>query len=178
MLALHQDHAPSFPSKPASLTRIQVDERTGHHFPIPPEKGTAYLKLELCPKERLPLPVSNQDYHPDQRALLSLDYAGWYQSEDNVKGHAFALSDSRPPATLNLQVLTPLPGATYYLDPELPGTTDQLKLIANLPDVTWTSDTLKITGEQATLTPGTHRLHLTHSETKQSISCEFKVEEL
>lgn len=178
MLALHQGHPPSFPSKPASLTRIQVDERTGHHFSIPSEKGTAYLKLELCPKERLPLPVSKQDYHSDQRALLSLDYAEWYQSEDNVKEHAFTLSDSCPPATLNLQFLTPLPGATYYLDPEIPGTTDQLKLAANLSGVTWTSDTLNINGEQATLTPGTHRLHLTHSETKQSISCEFKVEAL
>ncbi|MDB4465841.1 hypothetical protein N9057_06090 [Akkermansiaceae bacterium] len=51
-------------------------------------------------------------------------------------------------------------------------------MAANLSGVTWTSDTLNINGEQATLTPGTHRLHLTHSETKQSISCEFKVEAL
>ncbi|MEN8782808.1 MAG: hypothetical protein ABF379_00450, partial [Akkermansiaceae bacterium] len=114
----------------------------------------------------------------DKRALLSLAYANWYQSDDNVKSHAFALSDSRPVATLNLKFLTPLPGATYYLDPELPGTTDQLTLIANLPEVTWTSDTLSIAGGQATLTPGTHRLQLTHPETKQTISCEFKVEEL
>lgn len=178
MLALHQDTLPAFPSPPNSLSRITVDERTGHHFPLSPGKGTPYQKLELCPNERLPLPVSNQDYHPDKRALLSLDYAAWYQSGDNVKSHAFALSDLRPVATLNLKFLTPLPGAIYYLDPELPGTTDQLKLVANLPEVTWTSDTLGIAGEQATLTPGTHRLQLTHPETQQSISCEFKVEEL
>ncbi|MEN8865967.1 MAG: penicillin-binding protein 1C [Akkermansiaceae bacterium] len=178
MLALHQDTRPAFPSPPNSLTSITVDERTGHHFPLSPSEGTPYQKLEFCPKEQLPLPVSNQDYHPDKRALLSLAYANWYQSDDNVKSHAFALSDSRPVATLNLKFLTPLPGATYYLDPELPGTTDQLKLIANLPEVTWTSDTLSIAGGQATLTPGTHRLQLTHPETKQTISCEFKVEEL
>lgn len=178
MMALHQDHVPIFPSRPSSLVTISVDERTGHHFPIPPKKGTPYYKQETCPKERLPLPVSSQDYHPDKRALLSLNYAEWFQSDDNVKGHAFALSDSRPVATLNLQCLTPLPGATYYLDPELPGSTDQLKLIANLPNVTWTSGTLGISGEKATLTPGIHQLQLTHPETGQTISCEFKVEEL
>ena len=178
MLALHQEHAPAFPSPPHSLVRISVDERTGHYFPTLPKKGTPYHKRELCPKDRLPLPVSNQDYHPDKRALLSLDYAEWFQSDDNIKSRAFALSDSRPITSLSLKFIAPLPGATYYLDPELPGNTDQLKLGANLKNVIWTSDTLNIIRGEATLTPGIHQLQLTHPETQQTILCEFTVEEL
>ena len=178
MLALHQEQEPTFLSPPNSVTRISVDERTGHFYPIPPKKGTPYHKLELCPKERLPLPITNQDYHRDKRALLSLDYAEWFQSDDNIRSHAFALSDSRPLTNLSLKFLTPLPGATYYLDPELPGNTGQLKLGANLKNVIWASNSLKISGEQVTLTPGIHQLKLTHPETQQTILCEFTVEEL
>ena len=79
---------------------------------------------------------------------------------------------------LSLKFLTPLPGATYYLDPELPGNTGQLKLGANLKNVIWASNSLKISGEQVTLTPGIHQLKLTHPETRQTILCEFTVEEL
>ena len=178
MLALHEEKEASFPKQPASLTSISVDERTGHHFPIPPESSTPWHKKELCPREYLPLPVSSQDYDPQNRALLSWQFAEWFQSADNVKAHAFALTDSKPVTRQSLQFLTPLPGATYYLDPELPGTTNQLQLTSNLPDVTWSSKTLTIKNDKATLIPGTHQIHLSHSKSKQNITCKIRVEEL
>ena len=178
MLALHEEKEASFPKQPASLASISVDERTGHHFPIPPESSTPWHKKELCPREYLPLPVSSQDYDPQNRALLSRQFAEWFQSADNVKSHAFALTDSKPVTRQSLQFLTPLPGATYYLDPELPGTTNQLQLTSNLPDVTWSSETLTIKNDKATLIPGTHQIHLSHSKSKQNITCKIRVEEL
>lgn len=178
MLALHQDKEAHFPKRPTSITPLSIDERTGHHYPIPPDLATPYHKKELCPREHLPLPVSTQDYDQKNRALISQEYAPWFNSPDNTKSHAFALTDSKPVTRESLKFLTPLPNATYYLDPELPGSTTQLTLTSNLPDVTWTSPTLDIKKNQATLTPGTHQISLTHPQTKQTITCHFKVEEL
>lgn len=178
MLTLHQDKEARFPKQPGSLAAISVDERTGHHFPVPPDQNTPYHKKELCPREYLPLPVTSNDYDSQNRALLSLNFADWFNSGDNTKSHAFVLTDSSPVTRETLKFLSPLPGATYYLDPELPGTTNQLKLTSNLAEVTWSSQTLKIVDDRATLTPGTHQIDLTHPDTKQTISCRFEVEEL
>ena len=178
MLAVHEDLSPRFPTKPATLARISIDERTGHHFPIPPVASTPHHKKEICPHEHLPLPVSSFDYNPQKKALLSLEYSEWFNSSDNVKSHAFTLSDSKPINRQTLQILTPLTGATYYLDPELPGATTRLKLVSNLSDAQWFSDTLKVEDHSVTLIPGPHTIRLKHPDTGQEIETHFTVESL
>ncbi|MFT6862409.1 MAG: penicillin-binding protein 1C, partial [Akkermansiaceae bacterium] len=178
MLAIHEDLSPRFPTQPISLTHISIDERTGHHFPIPPASSTPYHQKEICPREHLPLPVSSLDYNPQKKALLSLQFAEWFNSPDNVKTHAFALSDSKPINRQTLQILTPLAGATYYLDPEIPGTTNKLKLISNLPSAQWSSETLRVEDQSVTLTPGPHTIRLKHPETGQEVEANFTVESL
>ena len=121
MLALHEGQHPTFPKQPATLARISIDERTGHRFLISPAQNTPFQRRELCFKNHLPLPISPINFTKENKALLSLEYAEWFKSEDNTKRHAFALADSKPPLQESLQILTPLPNATYYLDPELPG---------------------------------------------------------
>jgi hypothetical protein len=178
MLALHQDKEAHFPKKPVSIKILSIDERTGHHYPIPPAPSTPSHKKELCPREHLPLPVSTQDYDQKNHALLSQEYAPWFNSPDNTKSHAFALTNSKPITRETLKFLTPLPNATYYLDPELPGSTTQLTLLANLPDVTWSSKTLIIKNNQATLIPGKHSISLQNPKTGQVVTCQFQVESL
>ncbi|MFT6576291.1 MAG: penicillin-binding protein 1C, partial [Akkermansiaceae bacterium] len=178
MLALHQDKEAHFPKKPVSIKILSIDERTGHHYPIPPAPNTPSHKKELCPREHLPLPVSTQDYDQKNHALLSQEYAPWFNSPDNTKSHAFALTNSKPITRETLKFLTPLPNATYYLDPELPGSTTQLTLLANLPDVTWSSKTLIIKNNQATLIPGKHSISLQNPKTGQVVTCQFQVESL
>ena len=178
MLAAYQDKEATLPKQPASLSTISVDERTGHHYPIPPESSTPSHKQELCPREHLPLPVSSQDYDTHRRALLSREFNEWFQSADNVKSHAFALSDSSPKTRLALQILTPLPGATYYLDPELPGATTRLKLLSNLSSAQWSSKTLKVEDQSVTLVPGRHSIRLKPPESGQEVEAQFSVESL
>lgn len=178
ILALHQDQAPAFPARPSSLVTLSIDERTGHSFPVPPPVNTAWHRQELMPRDQLPLPVSPTDYDDQNRALLGREYHEWFRSADNSKGHAYALGQAKAPVLRALQSLTPVPGATYYLDPELPGGSNQLSLSATLPGVTWASDTLTIQDNIALLTPGTHHLTVTHPETRQTFECQIEVEEL
>lgn len=178
MLALSQTASPAFPARPSSLVTLSIDARTGHFFPADPPPSTPYRKQEFCRHDHLPLAVSPVDYDEERRALLTSEYHEWFHSTDNAKSHAFALTTTKPTTQLTLKSLTPIPGATYYLDPEIPGPTNQLKLAANLPGVQWSSDSLTINDDRAILTPGVHRVSLIHPESEQSMSCEFKVEEL
>ena len=176
MLALHEGQHPTFPKQPATLARISIDERTGHRFLISPSQNTPFQRRELCFKNHLPLPISPIDFTKENKALLSLEYAEWFMSEDNTKRHAFALADSKPPLQESLQILTPLPNATYYLDPELPGNSPELNLKANLTDGHWLSDTLNIQNGVAQLTPGEHTITLVNPDTGQEVTCQFQVE--
>jgi hypothetical protein len=176
MLALHEGQHPTFPKQPATLARISIDERTGHRFLISPAQNTPFQRRELCFKNHLPLPISPINFTKENKALLSLEYAEWFKSEDNTKRHAFALADSKPPLQESLQILTPLPNATYYLDPELPGNSPELKLKTNLTDGHWLSDTLSIQNGVAQLTPGEHTITLVNPDTGQEITCQFQVE--
>lgn len=176
MLALHEEQHPTFPKQPATLARISIDERTGHRFLISHSQNTPFQRRELCFKNHLPLPISPTDFTKENKALLSLEYAEWFMSEDNTKRHAFALADSKPPLQESLQILTPLPNATYYLDPELPGNFPELNLKANLTDGHWLSDTLNIQNGVAQLTPGEHTITLVNPDTGQEVTCQFQVE--
>jgi len=176
MLALHEGQRPTFPKQPATLARISIDARTGHRFLISPAQNTPFQRRELCFKNHRPLPISPIDFTKENKALLSLEYAEWFMSEDNTKRHAFALADSKPPLQESLQILTPLPNATYYLDPELPGNFPELNLKANLTDGHWLSDTLNIQNGVAQLTPGEHTITLVNPDTGQEVTCQFQVE--
>ena len=178
MLALHEEQSPTFPKQPATLVHISIDERTGHRFLISPPQNTPFQRRELCFKNHLPLPISPINFTKENKALLSLEYAEWFESEDNTKRHAFALTDSKPPMQDSLQILTPLPNSTYYLDPELPGNSPELNLKANLTDGHWLSDTLNIQNGVAQLIPGEHTITLINPDTGQEVTCQFQVESL
>ena len=178
MLALHEEQHPTFPKQPTTLVRISIDERNGHRFLTKPENNTPFQRRELCFKNRLPLPISPNNFTRENKALLSQEYAGWFQSEDNTKRHAFALADSKPPMLESLQILTPLPNATYYLDPELPGNSPALNLKSNLSGGHWLSETLQIKTGVAQLTPGEQSVTLINPENGQEVTCDFQVEEL
>ena len=178
MLALHEGREAVFVPRPDSIETIQVDRRTGHRFLTQVADHTPYRKTECCLGSHLPLPVSSSDYDSEGRALVSLEYGEWFHSGDNVQGHAFALADSAPPAQENIQIITPLAGATYYLDPELPGQTSRLKLVANVEAGDWTSASLRVEGQSVILVPGRHSVRLKDPGTGQEVECQFQVESL
>lgn len=179
MLALHEEKEPVFLKRPASIETIEIDRRTGHRFLSDLSQNQPYRKTEVCAMDSLPLPVTGKDYDDDGRALVSMEFAEWFASEDNVKRHLFSLADSAPPAVrFPLKIITPMAGATYYLDPELPGQATSLKLLSNLDSATWTSETLRIENGSAQLVPGQHTVRVRHPETGEELICRFRVESL
>lgn len=181
MLALHENREATFLKRPEKIEAIEVDQRTGHRFLTVTSSNQPHLKREWCVATHLPLPVSEADYDDQGRAGISMEYAEWFHSEDNVKRHLYTLEESAPPELrFALKIITPLAGATYYLDPELPGQTSRLRLIANSEagEVEWASESLRIEGGAAILVPGSHSVQLKDPETGQVIESRFRVESL
>lgn len=178
MLALHRDTPPSWPEPPGTLAEITIDPRTGHRYLRPPAPGTPHTALDLCPADRLPLPVSAADYAPDGRALLDEGYTAWFESADNFRRNDFALPSLPAPEELP-RIISPPLGSTYLLDPELPSGGRQLPLLSNLStDIEWSSPTLLIDAGTALLTPGTHVLTLRHAPSGRTVQREITVESL
>jgi penicillin-binding protein 1C len=179
MLALHRDHPPAWSDQPGGLVRMIIDTRTGHRFATPPAHGTPHTAHELCPADRLPLPVNSADYDADGKAILARDYDAWFASADNLRRDHFTLGSETARASFTLRIISPAVGSTYLLDPELPSQGTRLELISNAPTPPrWSSPTLVIDGNTAILTPGTHSVTATDPDSGQSISRRFTVESL
>jgi penicillin-binding protein 1C len=162
MLRLHENRAPAWFDPPESVLRISIDPRTGKRLNDGVCANPAYQRSEWCQSAQMPLPAATTDYDPQGRALLDSSYAEWFHSPHNRRLDSLAMADNLP-SDSPLRVLAPRPGATYFLDPELPSGGKRLRLASNLPDnVIWHSDTLVIEPSfpepVAILTPGDHTL--------------------
>ena len=103
-------------------------------------------------------PASPPDLDEKGRTKLPPIYREWYESSHNLRRHELVLDDS-PDLSMPLEIHRPADGATFLLDPEIPGSASALQLLTNLPDhVTWSCATLTIEGKTARLKPGTHIL--------------------
>ena len=178
MLALHENHPPSWLPRPDGLTEITIDTRTGHRFLSRPHDGHPFTAPELCLSDKLPRPVQPADYDNQSRALIDERYLEWFSSADNHRQDNLAITPRRP-ENLTPRIISPMETATYLLDPELPSGGRFLSLLSNLPtDGTWSSPTLQIEGTTAHLTPGHHRIILTDVKTGYEVSQSIVVESL
>lgn len=178
MLALHEGRTPRWMDQPPGLTEITIDARTGHRFLNDPPRDQPFVKRELCLEKELPLPVQEGDYDHKGRALLDARFHDWYHSPDNTRSDHLALSKELP-LNLTPKIISPMPTATYLLDPELPSGGRFLKLLSNLPTgAKWSSPTLHIEGDTAHLEPGRHEITLTDPKSGRAISHKIRVESL
>ncbi|NIP97919.1 MAG: hypothetical protein GWO24_32615 [Akkermansiaceae bacterium] len=178
MLALHQNREARWLTQPEGVARVTIDSRTGRRFlsDVPP--GQPFATPELCLAGRLPLPVRRQDYDPEGRAFIDQTFRSWFESEENTRRDDFALAEERP-LDLAPEIISPMPTATYLLDPELPSGGRFLKLLSNLPSgARWSSPTLKIENDTAHLEPGRHEIVLTDPHTGQAITRKIRVDSL
>jgi len=182
MLRLHENHAPQWFDPPASLVRIPIDPRTGKRVEDDRSANPSNLRSEWCQADQAPLPAAATDYDAQGRAFLDSGYAEWFHSPHNRRLDSLALAENLP-ADSPLRVLAPRPGATYYLDPELPSGGKRLRLASNLPDnVIWHSTTLVI--EQSLpepvviLTPGDHILTASDRRGGRKVSITIHVKAL
>lgn len=178
MLDLYRDRTPRWLDRPTNLVDIAIDSRTGNRFPDRASLGQAFAAPELSHANRLPPLVSPRDYDRLGRALLDARYTEWFESPDNTRHDDLALTSERP-RDLTPEIISPLPTATYLLDPELPSGGRLLKLLSNLPaNAQWSSPTLRIEGSTAFLEPGHHEIVLTDPDSGIATSQKIQVESL
>ena len=162
---LHQRHGTTWFAPPSTLVEKWIHPLTGKS--VPPNHPDALREKFLPPA--LPAPARATDYDPTGRVLLAPEYAPWFASSDNHLAARAALAP--PDATAPLRLVAPLPGTTFYLDPDLPDTSRHVRLRADgPPGIRWHSDSLKTHDDDhgqptALLTPGHHRLTAIHPQT-------------
>lgn len=120
--------------------------------------------------DRLPPDESRHDYDQDGKVLLGPEYAQWSQSGENGLADRVTLATDSP-----LRIISPLPGSTYVVDPDIPSSRSIPLAVTGAGRVSWKSDSLKCVDEHgrqmARASEGEHRLIVTdldsgrHAET-------------
>ncbi len=156
---LHHQYGTTWYPKPENVVECWVHPITGKRL-----ERNGLARTSAAVKERFlasapPLEESPDDYDLGNRVRLGSEYRQWLASGDNYLAGQAVLADELGP----LRILEPLPGTTFYLDPDLPEQGRRVPLRVEGPkDLRWHSDTLKVEQENdrqiALLTTGRHQL--------------------
>ncbi len=159
LVRAHRDVLATWFAKPEGMRTVSIDIRTGKRL-LPITHGDFKERDWLPAGQSIPDAIPD-DYDLDGRVLLPAVYRDWYESNQNTRRYELTLNPTAA-SEISLEILRPRDQTTLLLDPELPGSGAELKLLTNLPEfTTWACETLPIEGDAAKLTPGTHTLTAT-----------------
>lgn len=149
---LHVERGTRWYDPPAGIVSHNIDPVSGKLV------DSGGVREHFAPGS-IPDPQGSSDTDAEGRYLLPPIYASWLAGPDNWLGSRAVIA---PDSEENLHILSPAPGITYVLDPDLPQSSRYLPLRAAGNDVTWSSDSLEIRREGsevfAVLTEGRHRV--------------------
>ena len=157
---LHQRFGTSWYAAPTNIVARWVHPVTGKLVASnhPGAVREAFLANNLPPA------AAPDDYDALGHVRLPSEYCDWLASGQNwLTGQAVANDSNDRNGDANLRILTPQPGTTYFLDPDLPARGSKLRLQAGPGgSVRWHSDTLNIQqregGTFAIMSAGRHEL--------------------
>ncbi|MEO8351438.1 MAG: penicillin-binding protein 1C [Chthoniobacteraceae bacterium] len=153
---LHTRHRLTWYPRPPGIVEGEVEPLTGHRLTAA-RAGSVREKFRA---DQLPAPESLPDYDDEGRVVLPEEYSGWFASAENSLRHRAVVA-----ATGRLRILSPAPGTTFIIDPDLP-TSGRLALTAlGCEGVKWQSATLECRNSIAKLAVGEHRLMVIDPET-------------
>jgi penicillin-binding protein 1C len=136
---LHQQYGTSWYSAPLNIVQRAIQPLTGKLLAVSDENSLRekFISNFLPPLE------STDDYDARGRVRLGAEYARWFASGGNsLSGRAVVdeLSGAR-----KLRIVRPLPGTVCVLDPDLPASSRELRLVAEGSDeLVWKSRSLDI----------------------------------
>ena len=111
------------------------------------------------------------------RSSLGPEYAQWFQSGENGLADRVTLATDSP-----LRIISPLPGSTYVVDPDIPSSRSIPLAVTGAGRVSWKSDSLKCVDEQgrqmAHASEGEHRLIVTDLESGRHAETWIRVRSL
>ena len=132
---------------PPEIGSYPVHPITGHR--VAAERPGAVTEKFVHPPE----PERASDYDATGAVRLPPEYLPWLASPQNSLGTLVA-ADADPRAA---RILQPPPGATYFLDPDIPPDSQWIPLRAESGTaVAWSSDSLPIENGRAQLRAGRH----------------------
>lgn len=145
MLHLRKEFGTTWYPRPDSIEEHTIHSVTGNKD----ARGIHEWFLKESPPNRF-----KEDH--GHKIQLDSEYTEWLASPDNWLGDHAILNAA---GAARARLLSPLPGTVFYIDPDLPATSRniRLKLDCNEP-VQWTSPTLECDGFHARLKPGRHQL--------------------
>ena len=164
--------------KPASIVEREVDPLTG--LPRPDSfKRERPVVIEKFRRDLAPNQPDLGRYDNAGCVILPPEYAAWLAGPDNYLGTA-AIASSDKSAETPWRILSPLPGTTLLLDPDLPQGGRALSLRVNPPAsaLVWSSPTLQIEHTTAWLVPGRHELTVRDPDTGREASTWVEVRRL
>lgn len=151
MAHLHTRFGTSWFATPPEVVTADVQPLTGRRI----EKGWPTGVREKFLAEHLPPVESVDDYDDDGRVRLPAVYAEWLASSENSLGTQALAADP-------LRIISPAPGTTFVIDPDLPSSRHVRLVAKGSPDTRWQSETLGVTAQgreaQAILSEGEHHL--------------------
>ncbi len=154
---------------PTDIQNYAVHPLTGHR--VSPDRPGAVVEKFL----RAPEPERASDYDTAGAVRLPPEYFPWLASAQNSLGTLVSASPEARP----LRILQPPPGATYFLDPDLPQHSQRIPLRAAAGDaVTWSSDSLPIEGSRAGLRAGRHTITARAGDDGESVTTWIEVKAL
>jgi penicillin-binding protein 1C len=165
---LHKTRGTSWFEVPAGIGEYRVHPLTGHLLPQDSGDGI----LERCLSQ--PLAASPQDYDANGRVKLGPEYRAWAASEQNALGALVSVADT----TTELRIVRPMAGTVYFLDPDLPESSQWISLKAEAGQpVEWRCNSLPISGGEERRVPIQEGRHvITAKETLSGRTAETWIE--
>jgi len=157
MTYLHKRFGTGWFRRPTDIVSAKIDRING--------KQSRQGVNEWFVKGNLPPIETSGDRDMVGRVKLGREYAEWFAGTDNHLRQQVFISSLQPK---QIEILSPLPGTVYYLDPDLPPSSRRVRLRITGDKAKWHSDTLNclIEGDESMieLKPGRHRLVATCGE--------------
>jgi penicillin-binding protein 1C len=171
---LHAKFATTWFPTPADVIERQIQPLTGRL--VAGSRADAISEKFL--RDRLPPLESAADYDAHGRVKLGPEYLAWVQSNEA----ALATKASAESIGPDLRLLSPLPGTTYLLDPDLPSSSRIPLRAQGAGQLTWQSDSVEcrvVDGEPlALVSEGEHRLTVRDTVTGRTVETWIRVKAL
>ena len=171
---LHSRFGTSWYAQPEGIVEREVHPLTGKLLAEtrPDSVRERFLRDRLPPQE------SPEDYDAGGRAKLGVEYLTWSQSAENALAARVSVASAAPA----LRLVSPLPGTTFLVDPDLPSSRRVPLEAVGAARLAWVSDSLEV-GERdgrafALAKEGEHRLTVRDAATGRSAETWIRVKSL
>lgn len=130
---LHEQRGTSWFQRPEGITDYRVNPLTGR-LALDGDNASVSEKCLWEPEASRP-----SDFDAQGRVVLPPEYAAWLASPQNGLGNLATCATTAS----ELRIIQPPPGATYFLDPDLPAASQWVPLRAEASGrIAWTCDSL------------------------------------